>query len=70
MPCFLEANRRVSGCTVAGSVAGSPTLVQQGYDRAREMLKPTPFPRRSRATQDGRIGKIARYLEQNFYRHH
>ena len=35
------------------------TLVQQGYDRAREMLKPTPYPDTfPGASQDGRAGEI------------
>ena len=46
-----------------------PTLVQQGYDRAREMLKPTPFPASFPALPKmGALEKSARYLEQNFYR--
>ncbi|MGO9012365.1 MAG: alpha/beta fold hydrolase [Bryobacteraceae bacterium] len=46
-----------------------PTLVQQGYDRAREMLKPTPFPESlPPLPKMGALEKSAQYLEQKFYR--
>ncbi len=46
-----------------------PTLVQQGYDHAREMLKPTPFPTSFPSLPKmGALEKSAQYLEQNFYR--
>ena len=46
-----------------------PTLVQQGYERAREMLKPTPFPASFPALPKmGALEESAQYLEQKFYR--
>jgi len=46
-----------------------PTLVQQGYDRAREMLKPTPFPETFPALPKmGALERSAQFLEQKFYR--
>jgi cholesterol oxidase len=45
------------------------TRVQQGYDRAREMLKPTPYPDTFPALPKmAALEKSAQYLEQKFYR--
>lgn len=45
------------------------TLVQQGYRRAREMLKPLPFPASFPSLPKMEaLEKSAQYLEQNFYR--
>jgi cholesterol oxidase len=49
--------------------ADLPTLVQQGYDRAREMLKPTPYPETfPPLPKMAALEKSAQYLEQKFYR--
>jgi cholesterol oxidase len=49
--------------------ADLPTLVQQGYGRAREMLKPTPYPETFPALPKmAALQKSAQYLEQKFYR--
>jgi len=46
-----------------------PTLVQQGYDHAREMLKPTPFPESFPALPKMQaLEKSAQFLERKFYR--
>jgi cholesterol oxidase len=46
-----------------------PTLVQQGYDRAREMLKPTPFPETFPSLPKMEaLERSAQFLEQKFYR--
>jgi cholesterol oxidase len=46
-----------------------PTLVPQGYDRAREMLKPNPYPEDFPALPKMEaLEKSAKYLEQKFYR--
>jgi cholesterol oxidase len=46
-----------------------PTLVQQGYGRAREMLKPTPYPDTFPALPKmAALEESAKYLEQKFYR--
>ena len=45
------------------------TLVQEGYDRAQEMLKPTPYPTDFPALPKMEaLEKSAQYLEQKFYR--
>lgn len=45
------------------------TLVREGFDRAREMLKPTPYPETSPALPKmAALQKSAQYLEQKFYR--
>jgi cholesterol oxidase len=45
------------------------TLVQQGYERAREMLKPTPFPETFPSLPKmGALEKSAQFLEEKFYR--
>jgi cholesterol oxidase len=46
-----------------------PTLVQAGYDRAREMLKPNPYPAGFPALPKmAALERSAQYLEQKFYR--
>jgi len=46
-----------------------PTLVQEGYDRAREMLKPTPVPASfPPLPKMEALEKSAQHLEQKFYR--
>ena len=67
----LEAEPRVfqSSRWPAQVLQDLPTLVQQGYARAREMLKPTPFPETFPSLPKmGALEKSAQYLEQKFYR--
>ncbi|HUI57703.1 MAG TPA: alpha/beta fold hydrolase [Bryobacteraceae bacterium] len=46
-----------------------PTLVQEGYARATEMLKPTPFPESFPSLPKmAALEKSAQFLEQKFYR--
>lgn len=52
----------------------NPQLLDQFYDRAREMLKPTPYPDRERPNEHppllklNALEKSAHYLHENFYR--
>ena len=52
----------------------NPNILDDGYARAREMLKPTPYPDETRPAQFPPLAKLnalkksADYLQENFYR--